>query len=31
VALLFWFQYRKIKKPQDPPAGKKKSKAVKKP
>jgi hypothetical protein len=30
VALLFWFQYRKIKKSQDPPAGNKKSKAGKK-
>jgi len=31
VALLFWFQYRRIKKPEDPPAGQKKSKAGKKP
>jgi membrane protein implicated in regulation of membrane protease activity len=30
VALLFWFQYRKTKKNQDPPAGKKNSRAAKK-
>jgi 4-hydroxybenzoate polyprenyltransferase len=30
VALLFWFQYRRIKKPQNPPAENKKAKAAKK-
>nr|WP_192351714.1 hypothetical protein [Algoriphagus sp. Y33] len=30
VALLFWFQYRRMKKPEEPPAPKKKTKPGKK-
>ncbi|WP_075348918.1 hypothetical protein [Algoriphagus marinus] len=30
VALLFWFQYRKMKVPQEPPSDKKKAKSSKK-
>jgi len=30
VALLFWFQYRKMKKPEEPPTPKKKPKTGKK-
>ncbi|MDG1277566.1 MAG: hypothetical protein P8O16_09820 [Algoriphagus sp.] len=30
VALLFWFQYRKMKAPQEPPSDKKKAKSSKK-
>ena len=30
VALLFWFQYRKMKKPEEPPISKKKTKPRKK-